>query len=217
MASALLVDLDDTLIDDRGAMRAAVLRFRRKHGLLLHEEDAAIVARWDGLTRALWRRQALGEFTLQEQRRIRLRNCFSLSLRDEEADALFGDYLAFYEEHWALVPEAAEFLRATAHLPRAIVTNGHRAQVRKKIDRLGLEPHFDAIVTPDDCGASKPDPRIFQHALQLLGVKAAQALMVGDDHEADIAPALALGMQAFHVVPGDVGRSIRHAVAAGLI
>jgi HAD superfamily hydrolase (TIGR01549 family) len=211
MPTALLIDLDDTLIDDRGAMAAAVLRFRSKHALLPDQQDSVVTARWDDVGRALWRRMVLGEVTFTEQRRARLREVFSMTLSDQEADALFADYLTFYEQSWVLLPGADEFLAATAHLPRAIVTNGYRPQAHKKLDRLGLAAHFTAVITPDDCGARKPDPKIFLHALQLLGVQPAQAMMIGDNMEADILPALALGMGVFHVNALEVGRSIRDA------
>lgn len=214
MPAALLIDLDDTLIDDRGAMAAAVLRFRRSHSLAIDEDDAIVAERWDTVGRSLWRRLALGELGFTEQRRMRLRETFSIALTDQEADSLFSEYLKDYEQCWALLPGAEEFLAATAHLPRVIVTNGHRPQASEKITRLGLARHFRAVVTPDDCGARKPDPKIFKYALELLGVKAADALMVGDNHESDIAPALALGMQAFHVSSTVVGRSIRDAASA---
>jgi putative hydrolase of the HAD superfamily len=211
MLAALLIDLDDTLMDDRGAMAAAVLRFRTKHALLPHLQDGVVAARWDAAGRSLWRRLALGEVTFVEQRRLRLRDVFSLTLSDDEADALFADYLTFYEQSWALLPDTDQFLAATAHLSRAIVTNGSRLQAGKKLDTLGLMAHFAAVVTPDDCGARKPDPAMFLHALQLLGVEPAQAMMVGDNMETDIAPALALGMHAFHFNPLAMGCSIRDA------
>ena len=211
MYAAILVDLDDTLLDDRAAMSAAVLKFRRKQALLPDEEDATIAARWDAVGRSLWRRLARGEVGFAEQRRLRLREVFSLALSDDEADSLFADYLLFYEQGWALMPGAQEFLDATSHLPRAIVTNGHQSQALKKIATLGLMGHFQAVVTPEDCGARKPDPRMFLHALKLLGVDSGDALMVGDSHDADIAPAAALGMHVFHVNPNEAGRSIRYA------
>jgi len=186
----------------------------RAKGLALHEEDKAVTARWDKSGRLLWRRLALGEVTFQEQRRLRLREVFSLHLADDEADALFADYLHFYERSWRLLPGAQEFLEATCRLPRVILTNGHRPQAQQKLAKLGLSSQFEALVTPDDCGARKPDPRIFVHALDLLGIEASQAVMIGDDMDADIKPALALGMKVFHVSPFETGRSIRDAASA---
>lgn len=211
MPYALLIDLDDTLLDDRGAMAKAVLRFREKHDLARGEDDASLAARWDEAGRALWRKLGAGSVTFQEQRRTRLRQVFSLDLLDHEADALFADYLTFYEQSWALLPGAQEFLAATAYIPRAVVTNGSRQQAQRKLERCGLASRFTVLVTPDDCGARKPSPKIFIHALNLLGVQPSEALMIGDNFEADIEPALALGMKVFHVNALEIGRSIIHA------
>ena len=195
-------------------MASAVLQFRSMHSLLPNERDEVVSARWDEIGRKLWRRMELGEVSFVEQRRIRLRDAFLLELSDDEADSLFAEYLSFYEENWALLPGAVEFLAATLHLPRAIVTNGNKPQVQRKISKLGLASHFQAVVTPEDCGARKPNPKIFLHALELLGVKPSEALMVGDNHDADIAPALALGMRMFRVNPSEPGQSIRYAASA---
>ncbi|QTN29557.1 HAD family hydrolase [Rhodoferax sp. AJA081-3] len=215
---ALLLDLDDTLIDDRKAMAAAVLLLRAQLGLAPSEDNDGVAARWDSIGRALWGRCAAGEISFAEQRRVRLRETFGIALADREADALFDEYLRFYALHWELFPGATEFLAATAHLPRVLVTNGHRAQVNKKLQTLGLAGHFQFVVTPDDCGAKKPDPRIFLRALELLGVAPQHAMMLGDNAVSDIAPAAALGMQVFHVDHRVQGQSIadgiRHAVAS---
>ena len=120
MPTALLIDLDDALIDDRGAMASAVRQFRSMHSLLPNERDEVVSARWDEIGRKLWRRMALGEVSFVEQRRIRLRDAFLLELSDDEADSLFAEYLSFYEENWALLPGAVEFLAATSHLPRSV-------------------------------------------------------------------------------------------------
>ncbi|MES2952787.1 MAG: HAD family hydrolase [Pseudomonadota bacterium] len=214
MIAALLIDLDDTLLDDRQAMAAAVLQLRERLGLSPSKDSDAISKRWDDIGRALWARCAAGEISFVEQRRARLRDTFCIALSDQEADAMFGEYLGFYELHWQLLPGAIEFLAATAHLPRAIVTNGHRAQVDKKLHKLGLATQFKAVVTPDDCGAKKPDPRLLLYALERLGVQAQHTLMVGDNLASDIAPASALGMQVFHVdarVQGQsIGDCVRH-------
>lgn len=214
MISALLIDLDDTLIDDRGAMADAVVLFRTEHKLCPAEDDHTISTRWDEVGRGLWQRMSLGEIGFEEQRRIRLRMTFGLHLTDRAADSLFANYLEFYESTWRLMPGAEAFLSRTAHLPRAIVTNGNSTQARRKLERLDLQVHFQFVVTPDDCGFRKPDVRIFRHALSLLGVEAKDAMMVGDNEAADIAPAAALGMKVFHVNPQIKGRSIEHAASA---
>jgi HAD superfamily hydrolase (TIGR01549 family) len=214
MPAGLLIDLDDTLLDDRGAMAAAVLEFREKHDLVRHVADRALAARWDEVGRSLWQKLSPGEVTFEEQRRVRLREVFSLDLPDENADALFADYLRFYERNWSLLPGAMEFLAGTSHLPKVVVTNGRRRQAQQKLELCGVASEFKALVTPDDCGARKPDPKIFVHALNVLGLEASAVMMVGDNFESDIRPALALGMKVFHVNHLEAGRSIRGALSA---
>jgi len=73
-------------------------------------------------------------------------------------------------------------------------------------DELGLRPYLDVIVDSTDVGCTKPDPRIFQHALDGLGVKAADAVFVGDSLARDMAGARGVGMAHIWLV-GDVASS----------
>ena len=45
---------------------------------------------------------------------------------------------------------------------------------------MGLDRFVDHFVLSFELGVQKPDPRIFTLALELLGVHASEALMVGD-------------------------------------
>lgn len=61
-------------------------------------------------------------------------------------------------------------------------------------DELGLRSHLGVMVDSTDLGWTKPDPRLFQHALGALGVDAARAAFVGDSLSRDMAGARATGM-----------------------
>lgn len=63
-------------------------------------------------------------------------------------------------------------------------------------DMLGLTGHVEFAVTSGDVGVEKPDPRIFQAALERAGVGAASALMVGDSISSDLRGAEAVGIRA---------------------
>ena len=75
---------------------------------------------------------------------------------------------------------------------------------------LGREPHdpyaaydlrgtFDVVVFSDELGIRKPDPAIFQHTVELLGVPA-RSCVFADDTEANLPPARALGMTVIHAL-----------------
>jgi len=63
-------------------------------------------------------------------------------------------------------------------------------------DAFGIGRFFDARVFSDEVGASKPDARIFEVALEALGLPPGEVVHVGDDVEADVAGAMGLGMRA---------------------
>lgn len=62
------------------------------------------------------------------------------------------------------------------------------------LDRLGLAPFFDTVVVSSLVGMEKPNPHIFLRALQDLGLKASEALYVGDDYYNDGMGAWAIGI-----------------------
>jgi len=52
--------------------------------------------------------------------------------------------------------------------------------------KLGLRPYLDFVVTSEEAGADKPNPLIFQTALQRAGVDASEAIHVGDQYKMDV-------------------------------
>ncbi len=101
------------------------------------------------------------------------------------------------------VPEALRELRS--RVPIAVVTDGAVAGQRAKLAALGLADAFDAVVLSDAWGRAfrKPHPLPFRTALRHLGVDAADAVMVGDRPDKDIAGAAALGMRTIRVRTGE--------------
>ena len=59
----------------------------------------------------------------------------------------------------------------------------------------GIAHYFDGVILSEDIGVNKPHPAIFEHALRVAGVAAHQALMIGDNLEADIQGAHQVGME----------------------
>ncbi|MBA7715811.1 Phosphoglycolate phosphatase [subsurface metagenome] len=60
--------------------------------------------------------------------------------------------------------------------------------------KLGLEPYLDFVVTSGKVGADKPNPLIFQTALQQAGVDAAETVHVGDQYKIDVVGARGVGI-----------------------
>ena len=69
------------------------------------------------------------------------------------------------------------------------------------MEELGLARLFAAVSDSAVVGWSKPDPRIFLGALATLRARPERAWMVGDNFEADIRGAAALGMRTCWLAP----------------
>jgi putative hydrolase of the HAD superfamily len=61
---------------------------------------------------------------------------------------------------------------------------------------LGLLDFFEAMSISCDMGYMKPHPKIFEHAIEQLDIKAEDAVMIGDSLRADVSGSQALGMTA---------------------
>ena len=112
-----------------------------------------------------------------------------------------GDrHLDFGEAPFDAVPQAEETLIALKRkgLKVGIITNtdtSREKDVRKTLQQLSLESCIDFIVTSVDAGCEKPDGRIFSLALRAVGVKATEAVMVGDRVAKDIVGGNRIGMK----------------------
>lgn len=81
----------------------------------------------------------------------------------------------------------------------ALLTNGGARSQREKISRFQLEPLFDLILVEGELGFGKPDERIYRLALTRLAVSPADAWMIGDNLEWDVEQPKKLGMAGIWV------------------
>ncbi len=65
---------------------------------------------------------------------------------------------------------------------------------RSKVDRFGLAELFDLILIEGELGFGKPDPRVYQQALDEMAVAPSDTWMVGDNLEWDVAQPQRLGI-----------------------
>jgi 2-haloalkanoic acid dehalogenase type II len=82
-------------------------------------------------------------------------------------------------------------------LKLGLVSNGFKQDLEYILGELGLEKWFDVVVCIDSCNCAKPDKEIFLYALDKLGVKASEALFVGDSVVHDYEGALNVGIKSY--------------------
>ena len=101
------------------------------------------------------------------------------------------------QSNWNLVDDALATLEAlyASGYRLGIVSNaGDNKDVFQLVDKFGIEPYFDFVLTSAACGWRKPHPRIFELALAHWGCSSAEAAMVGDKLDADIFGANRVGI-----------------------
>jgi putative hydrolase of the HAD superfamily len=90
----------------------------------------------------------------------------------------------------------------SARYPVGLLTNGPSDIQRLKLDQAGLSDAFGVVVISGELGAGKPSPKVFLGALDPLGARPEDSVMVGDSWERDIVGALDAGMRAVWIADG---------------
>jgi putative hydrolase of the HAD superfamily len=198
---ALLIDLDDTLLDYSGGARecwagacAAAAAHLDQPALLaaIHES-----ARWFWSDAGRHRRERVDMMAAWSKiAALGLERC-GVAV-DGLAGKIAQDFAARRFAAMRLFSDALPLLEAmrARNVPMALLTNGDVRMQREKIARWDLARFFEVIVIEGEFGAGKPDPEVFHHALTALGVPAADAWMVGDSLLWDMTGARRVGAHA---------------------
>jgi len=123
------------------------------------------------------------------------------------ADALGADYLEISPRKVNLFPHVMETLECLSpkyHLH--LITNGFQEVQEIKIKTSGMDRFFEKLITSEEAGVKKPDPKIFYFALEKTGALADESLMIGDDYTVDIAGARGAGMDQVFFDPESVSK-----------
>jgi HAD superfamily hydrolase (TIGR01509 family) len=199
MVRAVLFDLDDTLVDHQHANRAAVAGVRDRFLALQRVPLDDLVAENTRLLNHLHRAVALGTLAVDAARVERYRSLFAYAGAngDAHAAAAARTHRTLYSRHRRPVAGALELLQALSpQVAIAVVTNNPLAEQSEKLSTFGLAEHVAALVTSEQIGVAKPDPRIFGAALARLECAANDAVMIGDSLDNDVGGALAAGIAA---------------------
>jgi putative hydrolase of the HAD superfamily len=187
MISAVLFDLDETLLDRTTSLVAFLAdQYRRFAGRLGRVSFDA----WRDRFLVLDARGHIGKSVVYPV----LLEEFGGDLA--ATDALLVDYRERCCEHARGFPGMAATLSAlrSRGLKLGIVTNGETEFQARHIDVLGLAARVDAVLISEAEGLRKPDRALFLRAADRLDVRVAECLFVGDNPAVDILGADAAGM-----------------------
>lgn len=108
----------------------------------------------------------------------------------------FFKYMCIYPGVYSLLKK----LRSSA-VKLALVTDMTAAIQFEKIKLLKLTNMFDVVITSEEAGYEKPDPRIFEICLKKMDANANSVIHIGDDFQRDIVGARAAGIESILFIP----------------
>lgn len=128
----------------------------------------------------------------------RLKDSFDLlnfKVEDELIHILSEDYIKYLTTFNHLFDGALEILiYLNTNYKLHIITNGFEEAQCRKIKNSKIDHFFKTITNSEMVGVKKPNPIIFNHALELAQTSPEQSMMIGDNLEADILGALNVGL-----------------------
>lgn len=192
---AVLLDLDDTILDDTGGVISSWREACDVHCSMMNGvTPQAVFDAIDRIREWYWsdpERHRVGRLDLAWARGEVVRLALAdMGVDDRALAQRIGDtYHTLRDRHIKPIDEAVAtvaWLRQRG-CRLALLTNGGSQGQRGKIERFDLAPLFDVILIEGEVGFGKPDPRIYTRALSDLDVAAEEAWMVGDNLEWDVA------------------------------
>ncbi len=191
----LTFDCYGTLIDWEGGIAAALRPWARHNGLLLSDDELlAGFAEVESACQAATPDKLYSDLLEDVIRAVAGK--WGVTATDDDARA-FGASVG----DWSAFPDSVDALRyLKQHFKLVIVSNVDRASFAGSNERLGVD--FDAIVTAQDVGSYKPDPRNFAaliEAVAVLGIDKERILHTAQSLFHDMVPAKQAGLATMWV------------------
>lgn len=145
----------------------------------------------------LYREEKIDKTTL---RFGRLNDAFfdiNFKIKKSRIQQLSSDYIAHMTTFNYLLNHTVEILDYLKPMYKLhIITNGFQEVQQTKLEKSKISHYFKTITNSEMVGVKKPNPKIFNFALNLANTTANKSVMIGDNYEADVLGALNIGMKS---------------------
>ena len=191
-------DLDHTLWDfDKNSEITFDTIFKNNHRSV---EIKLFIEKYVPINQECWKLYQYDKITHEELRYNRLKHSFdaiNYSISDSEIDVIAEDYIRFLPENNHLFDGTLEILDyLSQNYKLHIITNGFAAVQYKKINNSNIGSYFQTVTNSEMAGCKKPNPIIFDYAIDLAKAKKENSIMIGDSLDADVQGALDAGLDA---------------------
>jgi putative hydrolase of the HAD superfamily len=209
----IFFDLDHTLWDFEANSDLAFQAIFKKYSV--HANLDKFLNYYRTINENYWKLYREERITKEDLRIGRLKDAFEKIKYKVDYDLINNlsiDYIEYLPKNNILFDGTLEILnhlypKYTMH----IITNGFNEVQFKKIENSGLTKFFQTTITSEEVGVKKPNPLIFEYALQKAQATPSESIMIGDNWEADIMGAKNVGFDViycnFNAMP--VGENIK--------
>ncbi len=200
---AVTFDARGTLLKVRFPLGETYATVARRHGAVLPPEavEAAFFEAFPSMPPLAFPPMSEAELHAQEQQwwRTLVQRVVVAGGGVDDFDSFFNELFGIYRgaQAWKPYREAASVLclLRSSRYKLGLVSN-FDSRIEEILVALNLSIWFDAVIFSSRCGVAKPEPAIFERALEELGVAAAETLHVGDSLPKDYYGARDVGMRA---------------------
>lgn len=198
MIRGIIFDLDDTLYDYRSLHIAAMNTLEKYACEHYGVEKEQFRSAWNAAREETKRGQ--GNTAASHNRMLYCQKTLEkLGLPPADgALELYEQYWGYILAHMTLREGAAELLAdCKARGVKVGICSDLTAHIQhRKLKALGISAQIDAIVTSEEAGVEKPEPRIFQIILKKMDCVSREVIFLGDSLERDVYGAEACGIPA---------------------
>ncbi len=197
----LFFDLDHTLWDFERNSELTFKQIFKEQGIALGFSEFFKI--YSPINIKYWRFYREDKISKEELRYRRLKETFDnlgFEISDELINTIARDYIDYLPNYNNLLKGAIEVLdylkpKYVLH----IITNGFEEVQKLKLEKSEILHYFDVIVTSECVGVKKPNPKVFEFAMEKAMAEAEESVMIGDSFEADVLGAMKVGMKAIHL------------------
>ncbi|MDG4716928.1 YjjG family noncanonical pyrimidine nucleotidase [Winogradskyella marincola] len=149
-----------------------------------------------------WKLYREEQVTKEALRYGRLKDAFDAIKVEVEDDVInhlsdaYIDYLTTFNHLFDGTIDILDYLRDKYQLH--IITNGFEEAQERKMHNANIREYFETITNSEMVGVKKPNPKIFNFALDSAKASPEQSVMIGDSLEADIEGAHNIGMETIY-------------------
>ncbi|MBE5817424.1 MAG: noncanonical pyrimidine nucleotidase, YjjG family [Clostridiales bacterium] len=208
MIKAILIDIDNTLLDFDASARLAIEEGFAKRGIDFSDNVIDVFHR---INNSLWKRLENGELTKQGLFDIRWNTIFeALGVKADgiEFEAYFRAYLFDSAVQMDGALDLLKYLASKYDVYAA--SNGTHAQQINRLTRAGMIDMLKNVFTSQALGVQKPEKEFFHKCLEQMNCAPQEVMMIGDSLSADIGGAKNAGLMTcwFDVKKTSNGNSI---------